>query len=331
MSIRSSRLVASILMLLLTAPGAAAEKLRVGLLQFGTVSWELDVITHHGLFESSTHELEIVRLGSKNAVSVSLQAGAVDVIVSDWLWVSSERDSGKGYRFFPYSVALGALMTRPDQAVSTFADLDGKSMGVAGGPVDKSWLLLGAYSRKTTGTALTDLVEPSFAAPPLLNELMLRGDLDSVLNYWHYAAKLESAGMRTLITMEDVLAELGVEAPVAMIGWVFPESWAERNTEALHAFFDASMQAKKLLLESDREWQRIKPLTKVTDDEALATLRDAYRAGVPKSFGEAEIAASERVFEILRSEGGAELVGDATELNPGTFWTRYQIPRELFR
>lgn len=331
MSISLIRVVAGVLMLLLTASGAAAEKLRVGVLQFGTVSWELDVITHHDLFESSTHELEIVPLGSKNAVSVSLQAGAVDIIVSDWLWVSSERDSGKDYRFFPYSVALGALMIRPDRAVATFADLGGKSMGVAGGPVDKSWLLLRAYSRKTTGRSLTDLVKPSFAAPPLLNELMVRGDLDSVLNYWHYAAQLESAGMQTLITMDDVLAELGVDAPVAMIGWVFSESWANRNTEALHAFLDASMRAKKLLLNSDREWQRIKPLIKVTDDEALWRLRDAYRAGIPRSFGEAEVAASRRVFEILRSEGGAALTGDSTELNPGTFWTRYQIPRELFR
>lgn len=200
-------------LLLLTAPGAVEEKLRVGVLQFGTVSWELDVITHDHLFESPSHELEIVPLGSKNAVSVSLQAGAVNIIVSDWLWVSNQRDAGRDYRFFPYSVALGALMVRPDRTVSTISDLGGRNMGVAGGPVvDKSWLLLSAYSEKTAGRPLTELVEPRFAAPPLLNELMLRGDLDSV-NYWHYAARLESAGMRTLITMEDVLAELGVESP----------------------------------------------------------------------------------------------------------------------
>lgn len=330
MRIGTFKVLTGLLMLLLTASGAAAEKLRVGVLQFGTVSWELDVITHNDLFKSPSHELEIVPLGSKNAVSVSLQAGAVDIIVSDWLWVSGQRDAGKDYRFFPYSVALGALMTRPDRAVSMFSDLRGKKMGVAGGPVDKSWLLLSAYSRKTTNSPLADLVEPRFAAPPLLNELMLRGDLDSVLNYWHYAARLESAGMRTLITMKDVLAELGVDAPVAMIGWVFRESWANRNTKALHAFFDASMQAKKLLLESDREWQRIRPLTKADNDETLAMLRDAYRAGVPRTFGEEQIAAAERVFELLRSEGGAELVGDSTELNPGTFWTGYRIPADLF-
>src|SRR5690606_9323803 len=129
--------------------------------------------------------LQVLPLGSKNAVSVALQGGAVDLIVSDWIWVSRQRAAGRPYTFVPYSVATGAVVVRPDAGIEELADLQGRRLGVAGGPVDKSWLLLQAYAHRTLGKDFAASLEPTFAAPPLLNQLLLRRELPAVLNYWH--------------------------------------------------------------------------------------------------------------------------------------------------
>lgn len=305
---------------LLTTAAQAGERVRVGVLKFGTVNWELDVIRAHRFAEREGIELEVLPLATKNATNVAIQGGAVDMIVSDWIWVSRQRAMGRTYTFAPYSMALGAIMTRPDAGVETLAGLKGKRLGVAGGPVDKSWLLLRAYARKTLGEDLATLVEPNFAAPPLLNQLALRGEVPAVLNYWHYAARLEAAGLRSLVKVTDVLSELGVATPIPLVGWVFDQEWADAHRDAVAGFFRASRAAKRMMLESDAEWDRLRPLMKVRDDAEFRALREAYRAGIPRRFGAPEVEAARRVFEILAREGGEALVGSSRILSPGTFW-----------
>jgi len=176
----------------LISPAFALEKVRVGVLEFGTVNWEMDVIQTHKLAEQQGIELEVVPLASADASTVALQGGAVDVIVSDWVWVARQRAADFDYTLFPYSNAVGELLVNADSPIKTLADLKGKKLGVAGGASDKSWLLLRAFAQQTQKLDLQAETEPQYAAPPLLNELMQRGDLDAVLNFWNYAARPQS-------------------------------------------------------------------------------------------------------------------------------------------
>jgi NitT/TauT family transport system substrate-binding protein len=306
----------------LIAPSGAADlpTIRIGILQYGTVSWELEVIERKGLAEREGVRIEIVPLALKDAANVAIQGGAVDVIVNDWIWVARQRAEGRDFTFVPYSRAVGGVMVRPDAGVHSLADLRGKRLGVAGGALDKSWLLLRAYSRKTLGEDAAKLVQADFGAPPLLNALMLKGELPAVLNFWHYAARLRAAGMRELVNLDEILGALGVEGELPMVGWVFRDEWAARNRTALEGFLRASARAKQLMLESDAIWEELRPLTRAEDDATLAALKQGFRDGIPGG----DIAQAERiahrVFAILAAEGGAELVGTATALPAGTFW-----------
>ena len=314
---------AAVLAMLVTASAAASgQDVRVGVLKFGTVHWELDVIETHRFDEAHGIDMRIVELGSKRATAVALQGGGADIIVTDWIWVSRQRAEGRDYAFVPYSLAVGGLIVRPDAGIAELADLRGRQVGVAGGPVDKSWLLLQAYA-KQAGMDLSEAVEPTFGAPPLLNELMMRGDLPAVLNFWHYNARLKALGMKELLTTAEILPALGVERPIPLLGWVFNRDWAERNREALAGFLRSSYSAKHLLLESDAEWERLEPKMKVSDAVTAAALRDAYRRGIPRRFGEADREAAALTFAILAREGGAKLAGPSDVLTPGTFWTGF--------
>ena len=310
-----------LLSLIGTSAGAAEPfKLKVGVLKFGTVNWTLSVLKEKGLDQAEGVDVEVVPLSSKNATSVSLLGDAVDMIVTDWIWVSRQRADNYKFTFAPYSLTVGSVMVRPDAGIESVADLAGKRLGVAGGPVDKSWLLLRAYSRQTLGQDIADEIQPNFAAPPLLNQLMEQGDLDAALNFWHYAARLEAAGMRRLISIDEVLAGLGIDRELPMVGWVFKESWARAQPSAIDGFLRASAAAKKMLAESDAEWERLRPLMKAEDEATFVALREGFRAGIPTgSVAQAE-AAARQAFVVLAREGGAALVGDATGLADGVFW-----------
>jgi NitT/TauT family transport system substrate-binding protein len=318
-------LAASLCITSTTVGAKALQPLRVGVLQYGTVSWEIAVIQHHKLAEREGVKLDVVPLSSTNALNVALQSGDVDMVVGDWIWVSRQRAARRDFTAVPYSTAVGSLLVQKNAGIHLLEDLRGKRVGVAGGPVDKSWLLLRAYAEKTMGEDLADVVTPTFAAPPLLNELALKGNLPALLNYWHYAARLQAAGMKPLIDVNQILPKLGVSESVPLLVWVFNQDWADEHRDVVTGFLRATYAAKHILAKSEAEWRRITPLVKPENDATLQALRYQYRQGIPTYFGEAEIKAAAQVFKILARVGGSELVGPSTSLSPGTFWRGFKI------
>lgn len=305
----------------LAPPSADLPVVRVGVLQYGTVNWELDTVKHHKLDAAEGINVEIVPLASKNATAVALQGGAVDVIVTDWIWVSRQRASGLDYTFAPYSIAAGGIVVRPNSGIETLADLRGKKIGIAGGPVDKSWILLQAYARKTLDVNLADIVNPVYGAPPLLNELILNGEISANLTFWHFEARLKAKGMKQLITIPDVIHALVSEPEVPVVGWVFSDAWAAANPKAVEGLVKASRAAKEILATSDKEWERLRPLMGAANEAEFTALREAFRAGIPKESPARDAKAAQEVFSVLVEFGGSELVGDERALSPGTFWT----------
>ncbi|MCP4487406.1 MAG: ABC transporter substrate-binding protein [Gammaproteobacteria bacterium] len=308
----------------LSGAWADNSKIRVGVLAYGTVNWELDTLKHHDLDKKYGVELVISKMAGKGASAIALQGDAVDAIVTDWIWVSRQRSSGADYSFVPHSVSVGGLMVRPDAGIESLHDLANRKLGIAGGAVDKSWLMLQAYAKKTIGVNLKEKVEPTFAAPPLLNKVMLKGEIPAALNFWHYTARLKAAGMTELVSVKDMLPVLGVERKPPLIGWVFSEKWAADNNDTITGFLQALRAAKDILATSDAEWQRLRPLTKAANDDILIALREAYRAGIPASFNDRDIAAAEQLFTTLAKYGGRDLVGGSSTLAPGTFWAGFR-------
>ena len=110
-----------------------------------------------------------------------------------------------------------------------------------------------------------------------------------------------------------------VESDPPQLGYVFYQEFADANPHLVVAFADASRAAKQLL-ETDEEWERIRPRTKAKDDATFETLKRRFREGIITQWGEAQQADAAKLYSILAELGGEELVGQASELQPGTFW-----------
>jgi len=302
------------------APASAAETVRLGVLKFGTVNWELSTIQRNELDRKHGFTLDVLELAGDQATKVALQAGEVDMIVSDWLWVSRQRAAGKRYTFVPFSSSVGSLMVPADSPIHSLADLQGKKIAVAGGPLDKSWLLLRGLTERRHGFDPAVAGEAVFGAPPLLTQKAEAGEVDAVLNYWHYSARLEAKGFRRIIGANEAAVALGASGPVSAIGYVFDEDWAAQHTDTVRSFIAASRDAKELLRSSDAEWETLREMTGAKDDATLFALRDRFREGIPDRPLSEEMADTAKVYEILAELGGEKLVGAAKTMAPGTFW-----------
>jgi NitT/TauT family transport system substrate-binding protein len=304
---------------LLARSAVGAETIRVVAQKTGTFAWELNVARAHGLDKEARLTIDALELASPEAGKVALRGGSADIVVSDWTWVSRERALGARLTFYPYSTALGAIMVSPTSSIHNLTDLRGKTLAVAGGPIDKSWLLLRAALTQD-GIDLQRGAKIVYGAPTLLAEKTASGEFDATLNYWNICVGLEARGLHRFAEVADLLPKLGIEGRPAMIGYVFDEQWAAQHRDVLARFLDVSRKAKEILASSDAEWERMAPLVGTSDPATLKLYRERYREGIPRRPVELEEADARALYGALAELGGPALVGPAKQLAPGTFY-----------
>ena len=317
-----SKILLSLLLAAVSVALAAepAPSIKIGTLAFGTLNWELVVIRSQGLDKASGITLATTELASPEAGRIALQGQSADVIVSDWIWVARQREQGQDFTFAPYSASHGALVVPAGSPIRGVADLAGKRLGIAGGGLDKNWLLLKALAQQSHHLDLEKQATLTFGAPPLLNQSLQQDQLDAVLTYWNYAAKLEAQGYRQLLSGRDIQQALGIATDVPALGYVFRDSWAKANGPAITGFLKAAASARQQICESDAIWQSIVPLTQETDAKIQTSLRQHYCAGRVTAFGEKEKEAAQQVFALVNQSGAAP-AAKAQTLPAGVFWS----------
>ena len=298
------------------------KEIRIGTLQYGSVNWELDVIKHLKLDEKNKINVKVVKLASKNAAAVALQGKAVDLIVTDWFWVSRQRSEKRMFSFVPHSMAAGGLIVNKNSPIISVKDLKNKKIGIAGGQVDKSWLIFRAFYKEKYGNDLVKETKQIFGAPPLLNKKIEQGSFDAILTYWPYQARLLAKGFKRIINITDIISELGVSSSVPIIGWVFRDDFGIKNNEILERFLKTSNEAKKIMLDSDDIWEIIKPRMKAENNKTFIKLKEIYREGIPKKFSSKQVSEASLLYKKLGEIGGKELIGNSPELSSGTFWKK---------
>lgn len=304
--------------LMLALPALAElPRLTVAAQSSGTVNWELQTILRNGLDEANGFELELMDVAGSPAAQIAFQGGAADVIVSDWIWVARQRAEGEEIAFIPYSKAVGGVMVPADSPAETLADLRGKQIGIAGGPLDKSWIILQALARQQ-GFDLAAETGQVYGAPPLIFQAGLSGEVDAVVNFWHFMAKQQAAGMRVLLSVAEAAEALGLDPDTPLLGYVVKDETLRENPELVEGFAAASRAAKELLATDDAAWRELRPIMNAASDAEFEALREGFRAGIPAP-GPVDASDAAEVLAIMAELGGPELVGRADTLPEGVF------------
>jgi NitT/TauT family transport system substrate-binding protein len=302
----------------LPSAASAAQQLRLALQKTGTANWEIRVAQAFGLDKEADLELQINELATPETSKIALLGGNTDLIISDWLWVARERANGAQVTFYPYSSGIGALMSK-NASINEISDLKGKKIGIAGGPLDKSWLLLKAYALKI-GIDLETVATIIYAAPPLIAEKALQGEIDAVLDYWNFTIDLEAQGFKRVIDLIDIEKELGAKDKVIITGYVFNEDYAAKNQIALQNFFKMTKKARELIEKDDRAWSIVTKYIKNNTPTSLDLYRKKFIESSPKKSITEEQADVAKIYSILAEIGGEKLVGSTKTLDMNVFY-----------
>ena len=294
--------------------------LRAAVLKFGTVNWELDTIRNRKLDQTNGFALEVQGMAGGAAAKVAFQGGETDVIVSDWLWVARQRAAGKDYVFIPYSKAVGGLMVAKDSSAANLTDLKGTKIGIAGGPLDKSWLILRAYAAQEYGMDLAGETEQVFGAPPLIFKTALQGELAGAINFWHFMAKMEAGGMKKLVDVAEAASALGLDPETPLLGYVVKGEMLRDNPDLVDGLARASRQAKEILASDDAAWEDLRERMKPKNEAEFQALVAGFRAGIP-TVAKVDEEAAGRMLKLMVDLGGEDLLGPVTELPEGVFLT----------
>ncbi|GFE52287.1 ABC transporter substrate-binding protein [Roseobacter cerasinus] len=292
--------------------------IRAAVLKIGTVNWELATITDNGLDRKNGFILDVQPFADNGATRIAVEGGAADMAVADWIWVARQRAAGKDYVFIPYSKAVGGVVVPADSTAQSIQDLAGGKIGIAGGPLDKSWLILRAYAQQQYGMDLKADTEQVFGAPPLIFKSAMGGDYAGAINFWHFLAKNKASGMRELVSVAEAGKALGLDADTPLLGYYMKESFLSEHPALAQAFFEASRAAKDKLASSDAAWEAIRPRMNAASDAQFEQLKSDWIAGIPAR-APVDVQAAEKMLALMSTLGGPELVGKATSLPDGLF------------
>lgn len=286
---------------LLFSFNAFAEQLpqvRVAVLQSGTVNWELQHLKNQSYDRQFGFDLQINKVASLSAARLALTSDSADIIVSDWLWAGKRNADGAQLRFIPFSSQIGSVIVKPEQTIKTLAELKGKNIGVAGGPLNKGWVLL-RTAAKDAGVDLQKEAKVQYGAPPLLSQALKRGQVDVLVTFWHYGARLEAEGYQRWLSLEELMSGLGMKSKVPMLGYILKAGFANQNSVVVEGFTKAIQQTKNDLAENDTYWNGLRHLMKAENDEIYQALIKGYRNGTPKSVDTDQISDAVRFFELI--------------------------------
>jgi len=302
--------MAAVLGLLLSLAGSvhAQEKasdlpvLSVSVLQFGTAHWELDHLLNRELDREHGYRLELKPVANLPASRLAVTSGSVHGAVADLLWAQSRFQAGTSYFYIPFSSQIGDIVVEENSTIRSVADMADKRIGVAGGPDSKGWILLQTVAQRQ-GINLEESAELQFAAPPLLSQALKRGQVDVIVTYWHFAARLRGeGGWRSAFSMVDLLTELDLDRNLPVLGYVFPANWARDNGLLIDCFAASLQQAKAELAERKVYWQRLRPLMGDPDDNVFEALREGFVAGTPGPQTDQRIADLQRLMSLTGAD-----------------------------
>ena len=261
-------------------PGAGDETLRIGLQTTGTFAWQLDVIRRHGLAGSAGLDLKISEFASPmRASSPSIAVRSISPSSIGFGWPGRARWAPnsvlslfqRGWRRHGEGRLRGAPDRRPQgpgscrggrAARQELADRPGRGDPRRHRPQTRD------HARIWRAAADAQKLQ--------------QGEAAASLNFWNFCARLEAMGYRRILDVRDAEAALGLNQPVALIGYVFSEQFVSEPPAHHRPLHRRDAKGQRVMLRSDQEWEALRPLMKAEDEATFKAYRDRTREGMPR-------------------------------------------------
>ncbi|HEU4742311.1 MAG TPA: PhnD/SsuA/transferrin family substrate-binding protein [Meiothermus sp.] len=313
----------AVILVLGTVWAQSPKIIKVGLQAGGTFSWVIYAIERFGIDKELGIQVREVTYPSKPATQLALRAGEVQITVDDFIEAVRLQQQGVPARaVYPYSLVTGGVVVRADSPIKTVADLKGKTIG-AQSLNDKSLLILRALAVSRYGFDPQKDSKVVAAAPPLMAELMKKGDLDAGLPFWHFVARQVASGeSREIISATAMLRELGAPADLPLLLII---ARTDTDKDTVERLLKAVQLANEKMRVADAFWTEIldKKLYALPDPSLMPAVRRRWEAGLPKRWDAGVVVGLTNLVQRMIQVAGAEVVG-VQRFDPRAYSTEFK-------
>ncbi len=296
---------------------AQAPVLRIGEEAGGTLAWELWAMQRLGLDRRYGLTLQPVKFATKEAAETALWGGEVDLKVDDWLFASRARRQGFHVQAIDaFSRAIGGVVVPAGGPIRGIGDLRDRRIGVSS-IADKSYLALRAVATSQFGFDPQTGSSILQAAPPLLNELLRRGQVDAIVQYWQFIPGLLSTNrFRELASAVDLLRRVvsgGGDLPFLVV--VARDDAVRGKAGSLASFLAALRGGKRELASRHELWDELfaQGQLGIPDHQLIDALAARYRLGLPGPWTAATVDGLAALTAKLVEVAGPDVLGVANQ------------------
>lgn len=288
------------------------------------------LLRDEGIGEKYGFDVEIVSLTSTGQQWTGLRTGDFDIASGSVLDLLRQRQAGleaKAVRgFYTFSNPVIAPAEKPYE---TLADLAGARVGTPSTAL-LDWMIIRAAGKRAYDFDIEKEAEVSNAAPPLINELIKRGELDAALQFSDFTLEpIHEGTLKAVTTVPDLLAEAGFDPDSFYLLYTLSKQWRAEHPEAVAPLIAAMDEAVELMMTDDEIWPELAAYSGLEDMALLPAFIEQQRKSFKTTFTPEKIEPTQELLDALVEVIGEEPIG-VTEVDPEAFdFEANQAAKEL--
>jgi NitT/TauT family transport system substrate-binding protein len=286
-------------MFVMLAGHASAQEpiaVRFGVNASGGQTEVLDAIKTYNLDRKYGFTVQEVDLTAPGQQYVMFRGDAIDVSPGTFVDLLRQRKAGVALQaFHGFQGYNNYIVVKPDSPIRSFADLKGKRMGEFG-TTFLDWLILRAAGKKAFGFDIETDATLVQGSPPLLNQLMAKGEVDAMLQF----------------------SSLTLGPNAFNSNWNLSEKWNTAHPGALRRLSAMIDEAYAKLKTDDALWPGIAAKIGFTDPAVVVAYRNLARQEDNPPYNRGLIGPTQTLVDAISSIAGSTAVG-FTAIDPAAF------------
>lgn len=297
--------------------GAPLVKVRWSTIIFASQSYIPTIIKQRRLDVKYGLDLTIVPLSTALQQWTSLRSGDADVSSGSILDLLRQRKAGlraKAFmNFLGVSDFSNPIVAPADRSYARIADLRGLRVGTPSRTLF-AWLIYRAAGMKAEGIDLErDTRQVVESSPPLLHQLMAKGDLDAAVQFSSVIlGPLAKGQVKVVISLPNAMIRAGFDRDAFYLVWIATEAWIKNHPGALARLIAAMQDAQEILATDDSVWTQLAAQSGVTDPDLLPFFMRVNREEMSRGkFLPVKVVSTQRLLDSIIHVAGADVVGAA--------------------
>jgi NitT/TauT family transport system substrate-binding protein len=278
-------------------------------------------IKTYGLDRKHGLDVEVVDYAAPGQQYNLLRAGNLDVAIGNFVDLLRQRKAGVDLvAFYGFQGFANQIVVKPDSPIKDFTGLKGRRIGQFG-TTFLDWLIIRAAGKKAYGLDLEKDATLVQGAPPMLNQLLSRGEVDATLQFSALTlAPVLKGEQRVIVELPDLLRRAGFNPAAFYLQWFVTQAWSRANPSALGKLAAAFDDAYALLKSGPNvaaDWSALAQKVRVTEPTLIDAYRDKARKIDAPTYDASLLEPTRALLDALIEVAGEQAVG--VRFDPAAF------------